>query len=125
MAYALLWGCVAAVISVLAGGPYITFLRQQGIGKAISSEGPETHLSKEGTPTMGGVLIVVVALVVALVAAVPKDRDVLLPIVVAAAFMLVGVWDDFGTLVDRQQREAHDRTGMVLKLGGFAIAGAI
>ncbi len=125
MAYALLWGCVAAAISVLAGGPYIALLRQQGIGKAISTEGPESHLSKEGTPTMGGILIVVVALIVWLVAAVPKDRDVLLPIAVAAAFLLIGTWDDFGTLVDRQQREAHDRTGMVLKIGGFAIAGAI
>src|SRR6476660_1964291 len=99
MAYALLWGCVAAVIALLAGGPYLAFLRRQNIGKAISADGPESHLSKAGTTTLGGILIVVVSLAVALVAAVPKDRDVLLPIAVAAMFLVIGTWDDFGTLV--------------------------
>src|SRR5260370_7521652 len=74
---------------------------------------------------MGGILIVGVALLVALGAAVPKDRAVLLPIAVALVFLVIGVWDDFGTLIDRGQREAHDRTGMIMKIGGFAITGAV
>jgi phospho-N-acetylmuramoyl-pentapeptide-transferase len=123
--YALLTGCVAAIISALAGVPFIALLRERKIGKAISAEGPETHLTKEGTPTMGGILIVAVALLVALAAAVPKDRAVLLPIAVALVFLVIGVWDDFGTLIDRGQREAHDRTGMIMKIGGFAITGIV
>jgi phospho-N-acetylmuramoyl-pentapeptide-transferase len=123
--YALLTGCVAAIISTVAGFPFVAFLRERNIGKAISTEGPETHLSKAGTPTMGGILIVAVALIIALGAAVPKDRVVLLPIAVVLVFLVIGVWDDLGTLVDRGQREAHDRTGMIMKIGGFAITGIV
>ncbi len=127
MTYALLWGCVAAAVSVAAGYPFVAFLRARNIGKAISEEGPESHLSKAGTPTMGGLLIIGVAIALGLIAAVPKDRDVLLPIVVAAVIAAIGWYDDLGTLIDREKREAHGRTGMILKLVGFlgvAIAAA-
>jgi len=112
-------------MAVVAGGPFVAWLRARKLGKAISAEGPQSHLSKVGTPTMGGLLIFGVALPVALAAAVPKDRDVFLPIAVAAAIMAIGVYDDLGTLIDRERREAHDRRGMILKLGGFAIAGLV
>ena len=65
MTYALLAGAIAAIVAALLGGPYvIAFLRARGLGKAISADGPESHLSKAGTPTMGGLLIFGVALVV-------------------------------------------------------------
>jgi len=120
---ALLAGVVAAIIAIAAGGPLIAFLRERKLGKAISSDGPESHMVKAGTPTFGGLLIFGVALPVALVAALPQDRDVLLPIAVAAALVVVGFYDDLGTLVDRESREAHDRTTMILKLVAFAVVG--
>ena len=49
----------------------------------------------------------------------------LLPIAVAAVFFVIGVWDDSGTLIDRGQREAHDRTGMIMKISGFAVTGVV
>ncbi len=125
MTYALIWGCIAAVVALIAGRPFVAYLRERNIGKSISTDGPESHLSKAGTPTMGGVLIIAVAIVVGLIAAVPKDRDALLPIVVAAIIGAIGFYDDLGTLVGRAQREAHDRTGMIMKLAGFAIVGAV
>ncbi len=125
MAYALFTGCIAAVISLAAGAPLVAFLRRNRLGKAISAEGPQTHAVKEGTPTMGGLLILGVALGAGLVAAVPKDRDVLLPIAVGGVIGAIGLWDDLGTLADRAQREAHDRTGMLLKLVGFAAVAAV
>ena len=78
MTYALLWGCAAAAVATAAGRPVIAYLRARGLGKAISSEGPQSHMSKAGTPTMGGLLVFGVALGFALIAAVPKDADVLL-----------------------------------------------
>lgn len=125
MTYALLWGCAAAIVAAFAGVPFVSFLRERKIGKAISSDGPESHFSKAGTPTMGGLLIMGVALVFALVAALPKDNDVLLPIIVAAVITAIGFYDDLGTLVDRAQREAHDRTGMILKVIGFSGVGIV
>ena len=125
MTYALITGAVAAVIAALLGGPLISFLRAQGLAKSISADGPESHLSKAGTPTMGGLLIFGVGLGTALVAGVPKDSDILLPIIVAAVVCAIGVYDDLGTLVNRGQREAHDRTGMILKLIGFTGVAAV
>jgi phospho-N-acetylmuramoyl-pentapeptide-transferase len=104
---------------MLLGYPLISFLRERKLGKSISAEGPETHLTKAGTPTFGGLLIMGVGLTVALIAAVPKDRDVLLPLALAAILVPVGVYDDMGTLIDREKREAHDRINMILKLLAF------
>lgn len=125
MTYALFVGCLAAVASAIAGGPLVSWLRARKLGKAISSDGPESHLSKAGTPTFGGVLIVGIAAIFALAFGVPKDSDVWLPVAVLLALGLIGFYDDLGTLVDRGQREAHDRTGMILKLAGYAIVGGV
>ena len=124
MTYALLWGVAAGVIAAVLGYPLIAYLRARKLGKAISADGPESHLSKAGTPTYGGLLIFGVAIAVALIAAVPKDRNALLPILVAAIFVPIGLYDDLGTLIDRGKREAHDRRGMIVKLIAFALVGA-
>src|SRR4029078_10869616 len=73
MTYALLTGCLAAIASAILGGPYISYLRKRKLGKAISSDGPESHLSKAGTPTLGGLLIVGVAGALTLGFGIPKD----------------------------------------------------
>ncbi|MEK7693210.1 MAG: phospho-N-acetylmuramoyl-pentapeptide-transferase [Chloroflexota bacterium] len=125
MTYALLAGCIAAVASAVAGAPLVAFLRARKLGKAISSDGPESHLSKAGTPTMGGLLIVGVAIAGGLIAGVTNDRDVLLPIAVAGVMCAIGWYDDLGTLIDREKREAHDRSGMIIKLVGFTAVAAV
>jgi phospho-N-acetylmuramoyl-pentapeptide-transferase len=125
MMYALMTGAGAAIGAAILGGPFVSWLRAQKLGKAISTEGPESHMSKAGTPTFGGLLIMGVGLIAALIAAVPKDADVLLPIAIAAVFVLVGTYDDLGTLVGREQREAHDRRGMIMKIVAFAATGIV
>jgi phospho-N-acetylmuramoyl-pentapeptide-transferase len=123
MTYALLWGAAALIASVALGYPFVAWLRERKLGKAISADGPESHFSKAGTPTFGGALIFAVGLAVAAISAVPKESDVWLPILVAAIFAPIGLYDDLGTLVDRERRAAHDRRTMFLKLAAFAIAG--
>jgi phospho-N-acetylmuramoyl-pentapeptide-transferase len=123
--YALISGCIAALVSLVAGYPFVAFLRARKLGKAISSDGPASHMSKAGTPTMGGLLFSGTAITVGLLAAVPKDRGVLLPIAVAAVMCAVGWYDDLGTLIDREKREAHDRATMILKLAGFAAVSVV
>jgi phospho-N-acetylmuramoyl-pentapeptide-transferase len=119
MTFALLTGAACAVAAAIFGGPLIAFLRAKKLGKSISSEGPETHMVKAGTPTMGGVLFIGVALAAGLIAAVPKDRNVLLPVCVGLVMGVIGVFDDFGTLLGREKYGAHERAGMLLKLAGF------
>jgi phospho-N-acetylmuramoyl-pentapeptide-transferase len=113
------------IAGVLAGYPFVAWLRQRKLGKAISADGPASHMSKAGTPTFGGGLIFAVALVFALVAALPKDTGLWLPIAVAAIFLPIGLFDDLGTLIDREAREAHDRQTMLMKIAAFAIVGAV
>jgi phospho-N-acetylmuramoyl-pentapeptide-transferase len=55
----LLSGIIAMVISIAAGPKFIEFLRRNELGQHIREEGPERHVTKQGTPTMGGLLIMV------------------------------------------------------------------
>jgi phospho-N-acetylmuramoyl-pentapeptide-transferase len=61
MAHVLVAALVALIISILAGPFFIDFLRRRSLGQTIREEGPEHHAVKQGTPTMGGVLIVFAA----------------------------------------------------------------
>ena len=47
------------MLAVIWGGPLLRILRHFKIGKLIRIEGPDSHMSKMGTPTMGGVMIIV------------------------------------------------------------------
>jgi phospho-N-acetylmuramoyl-pentapeptide-transferase len=58
MAYALTLGTVSFLLAVIWGRPLINLLKRNGIGKQIRVEEPEGHQLKTGTPTMGGILIV-------------------------------------------------------------------
>ena len=61
MTRVLVAGVVAGLISILAGPRFIDFLRRRELGQHIREEGPARHVVKQGTPTMGGVLILVSA----------------------------------------------------------------
>ena len=50
-------GVLAAFLTVLTGGAFISFLRDRSLGQNIREEGPIGHRVKQGTPTMGGLLI--------------------------------------------------------------------
>ena len=54
-------GLLAMVLSIIAGPKFIDFLRRHELGQHIREEGPEGHRVKQGTPTMGGILIVLAA----------------------------------------------------------------
>jgi phospho-N-acetylmuramoyl-pentapeptide-transferase len=61
VARVLVAGVVALVISILLGPRFIEFLRKREYGQHIREEGPEHHSVKQGTPTMGGLLVIVAA----------------------------------------------------------------
>ena len=56
--FALALGGITFLLTVIWGDPLLVILRRFKIGKQIRIDGPQTHLTKMGTPTMGGVLIV-------------------------------------------------------------------
>lgn len=84
----------AFLISVLAGPVVIPFLKRLKVGQTVRTEGPQTHLKKNGTPTMGGILILSAILVVSLFYV--KDYPRMIPILfLTLGFGLVGFLDDY------------------------------
>ena len=59
----LIAGLIAMVAAVVIGPKFIELLRARNIGQQIRTEGPATHVVKQGTPTMGGLLILASAVV--------------------------------------------------------------
>ncbi|MBA2700795.1 MAG: phospho-N-acetylmuramoyl-pentapeptide-transferase [Chloroflexi bacterium] len=74
--------------------PYIRLLQAVGFGKRIREDGPETHFIKEGTPTMGGLLIVAVILLIYFFLK-PPDAATFAPLAALAGVGLLGAFDDY------------------------------
>ncbi|CAN5280279.1 phospho-N-acetylmuramoyl-pentapeptide-transferase [soil metagenome] len=98
---AILGALTALVICFLIGPLMIRRLSVRQIGQSIRSHGPETHLLKAGTPTMGGALILVAVLISTLLWASLENRFVWIVLAVMAAFGLVGFVDDYKKLILR------------------------
>ncbi len=79
---------------VLLSPIYIGLLRRLGYGKQIRSDGPEAHLGKAGTPTMGGMLLVVVVLFLAMALRI-EDAATLTPMLTLMGVGILGAIDDF------------------------------
>jgi phospho-N-acetylmuramoyl-pentapeptide-transferase len=67
MSFALALAAVCFLLAVIWGRPLINELKRQRIGKQIRIEGPNTHMVKTGTPTMGGVMILVPVFIVTVI----------------------------------------------------------
>lgn len=74
--------------------PYIRVMRRLGFGKRIRVEGPDSHLVKEGTPTMGGLLIITVIGALALLLGL-VDASTFAPLAAMALVGLLGAVDDY------------------------------
>lgn len=91
------------MLAVIWGGPLLRILKHFKIGKQIRVEGPDRHMVKMGTPTMGGVMIIVPVLIITLLLNASNilglnpllGRSVLVPMVVMVFYALLGSIDDW------------------------------
>ena len=88
----------ALLISLLVGPSMIRYLSRYNIGQNVRDDGPESHFSKAGTPTMGGALILVAILVSTLLWSDLTSRFVWIVMFVTAGFGIVGWVDDYKKL---------------------------
>lgn len=114
MAYALTVGTLTFLITVIWGSPVIQLLRRNRIGKQIRVEGPSSHIVKTGTPTMGGLLILVPVIVVTVVANLIGRYSILLPLGVLVSCAIVGAVDDMLNLVGGDSRGLSVRVKFAL-----------
>ncbi len=92
---------ISFAISVLLGPVVIPFLRRLKIGQTERTEGPESHLKKNGTPTMGGILILISVVITSLLFVRQYPR--IIPVLfLTLGFGLVGFLDDYIKVVLRR-----------------------
>jgi phospho-N-acetylmuramoyl-pentapeptide-transferase len=104
MAVSLALAGLAFILTLIIGRPIITFLRQKKYGKQIRLEGPEHHVVKAGTPTMGGIMISVTVVVLTAAFNLAGRLSMLLPIGVLLAAATLGAIDDRMNLVGGAKR---------------------
>jgi phospho-N-acetylmuramoyl-pentapeptide-transferase len=110
----------ALILTLIFGAPMIAWLRQrQGKGQPIREDGPASHMSKKGTPTMGGFLILFGISAGTLLWADLKNQYVWIVFLVTLAFGAVGFIDDYQKVT---KKGTAGLSGKVRLLMEFAIA---
>jgi phospho-N-acetylmuramoyl-pentapeptide-transferase len=97
----LIGGMAAMLITIFLGPRFIEYLRLKEFGQQIREEGPEGHMAKAGTPTMGGLLLFVAIAVPFLVLS-PRDTESLAVFGVAVGCAALGFVDDFIKVTKRR-----------------------
>jgi len=116
-----IYAVVTALLICWLVGPWaIRQLRKFSIGQSIRPDGPATHLSKEGTPTMGGLLILLAALVATLLWADLTNVYVWLVLWTTLGFGAVGFLDDLRVVKRRSHKGLSGKLRLLLE---FIIAG--
>jgi phospho-N-acetylmuramoyl-pentapeptide-transferase len=94
----------ALLISFMVGPAMIRKLTHYKVGQAVRDDGPQTHLIKAGTPTMGGALILVAIAIATLLWADLSNRYVWVVLIVTLGFGIVGWVDDWRKVVHRNPK---------------------
>jgi phospho-N-acetylmuramoyl-pentapeptide-transferase len=111
----------ALIIGLLIGPKFIGWLRiRQGKGQPIRIDGPQTHLSKRGTPTMGGLMILTSVAISMLLWMNFENRYVWACLFITVGFGLIGFLDDY----DKVRKSSHKGvSGRTRLLAEFLVAG--
>tara|TARA_B110000211_G_scaffold52641_1_gene58105 strand:- start:3917 stop:4999 length:1083 start_codon:yes stop_codon:yes gene_type:complete len=94
----------ALTVALFLGPKVIRKLREYQIGQTIRDDGPKSHLSKAGTPTMGGALILLSITVSTLLWGNLENKYVWLTLLVTLAFGVIGWIDDYRKVVEKNSR---------------------
>ena len=106
----------ALLISLLFGRRAINALKRWNIGQQIRAEGPQAHMAKQNTPTMGGLLLIASVIISTLLWAKLSSFYVWVVIVATLAFGGVGFADDYLKLVKRRSLGLTGRQKIILQL---------
>ena len=106
---AVLAAMTALIISFIAGPPLIRWLTAKKIGQAVRTDGPQTHLVKSGTPTMGGALILIAVGITTLLWGDLTNRYVWVLLIVTLGFGMIGWYDDWRKVVYRDPKGLASR----------------
>jgi len=129
LSLALSVGMVTFLLGVIWGGPFVEILRRLRIGKQIQAELSDQHQKKVGTPTMGGVMIVIpivliiVVLNIANVVRSGTGASTFLPVFVLVGFALLGIIDDWEGIRRSRGRAGTGISARAKLTGQLVLAG--
>jgi phospho-N-acetylmuramoyl-pentapeptide-transferase len=120
----LLAGVIAMMLSILAGPAFIAFVRRNSLGQHIREDGPAGHMSKQGTPTMGGLILLASALLTFAILT-KRTTPALTVAGVTLACAGIGFIDDWFKLSRQRSLGLSGRWKMLLLLGVTAGLGYV
>ena len=108
---------ISILLSIGLGLVILPILKRKKIGQNIREVGPKSHLKKAGTPTMGGIIFIIAALILSLIY-LPLDRlEVWIVILSTIGFGAIGFIDDFRKLILKQSEGLSPRGKIILQFG--------
>ncbi|OGR96130.1 MAG: phospho-N-acetylmuramoyl-pentapeptide-transferase [Elusimicrobia bacterium RBG_16_66_12] len=112
----------AMAASLLLGPGLIKALHEKKVGQMQRTDGPQSHLSKQGTPTMGGALIFLSVVVSTLLWMRPDNRFTWLLLATTLCLTAIGFWDDYLKLIKKNAKGAPSRVKFVIQIAvGLAV----
>jgi phospho-N-acetylmuramoyl-pentapeptide-transferase len=114
MAEVLIGGTAALLICIFLSPKFIEFLRRREFGQHVRDDGPQGHLGKAGTPTMGGVIMLIAVVTPFAILSDWKDPRAIGALVAAVGCALIGFIDDYMKIVKRRSLGLRARTKLVL-----------
>ena len=104
----------ALIVSFLLGPSMIAWLRRLKVGQQVRADGPQTHLTKQGTPTMGGMLIIASLATSVLLWSDLANKYVWVVLFATLAFGGIGFWDDYLKVVKKHSTglRAYQKFGL-------------
>src|SRR6185312_2594216 len=97
-------GITSVLLCMFIGPSYIRFLQKKQMGQAIRDDGPQSHLSKKGTPTMGGGLIHMGIVFPTLLWADLGNKNIWIVIITTLLFAGVGFIDDYRKVIQKNPK---------------------
>jgi phospho-N-acetylmuramoyl-pentapeptide-transferase len=97
----ILAAAIAFAVTVILGSKFIIFLQTRKFGQFVREEGPQTHLIKQGTPTMGGV-VMLTGLAAALLVVARPNVATLTTLLLVSAVAGIGLYDDWQKISNRR-----------------------
>ncbi len=113
----------ALIICFVFGKPMISWLRRLKVGQHVRDDGPQSHLSKQGTPTMGGLLIIAALAGSALLWSDLTNKYVWVVLFATLSFGAIGFWDDYRKVVKKRSTGLRAREKFGLQIAAALAIG--
>ena len=117
-------GAVTAFLAMLVFGPmFIRAMQRFQIGQVVRDDGPQSHLKKQGVPTMGGLLIIFAVTLSTLLWARLNNSLVWLALFIIVFYGLVGAYDDYRKIKKKNSKGLSAKGKLVFQIVGAGVVG--